>query len=117
MHNQTPQKKHVKISDQKLRKLVEQWDHDQGRAMKSAKKSKLIYQASKRRTTGCQATARNAGLLCRYWSLARLQAKTKSVTRYASINHQVELTEGKQTGNKLEADKERSEGFKNRGNC
>jgi hypothetical protein len=71
-----------------LRKLLETWDADQGRAMKHAET--LLERPKK--PYAWSPTLRNAGLLCRYWRLRRRE-KMRSENyndRYYRLEHQTQ---------------------------
>ena len=57
---------HSKLSDDQLRKRLEKWDRDQGRAMKHAEMS-LKKQRLQKHSWSPQ--LRNLGMVCRYWNL------------------------------------------------
>jgi hypothetical protein len=58
-------KQHSKMPADHLRRSLEKWDRDQGRAMRYAEKS-LTRKSQK---YSWSPTLRNAGLICRYWHL------------------------------------------------
>jgi len=74
-------KNHAHMSEAKLRRTLEKWDIDQGRAMRYAEKS-----LGKRRVQKhyWSPSLRNAGLLCRYWHL-RLYGQQRQRDITASI--------------------------------
>jgi hypothetical protein len=109
-------KRHIKMPDAELRKLLEKWDRDQGRAMKSAENETGSIRLKKHYWSP---TLRNAGLLCRYWNI-RIRAKKNNYDVSESINRlqemviqhdpnyvfplqQVELTEGELESNWIKA--------------
>jgi hypothetical protein len=70
---------HSKLSDEQLRRRLERWDRDQGRAMKSAEKSLRTHAPQKHFWSPI---LRNAGFLCRYWKLRLYSAQHKRDTSH-----------------------------------
>lgn len=59
-------KHHSKLSDHQLRRQLEKWDRDQGRAMRHAERA---LRKCRQQKYYWSPTLRNAGLLVRYWHL------------------------------------------------
>jgi hypothetical protein len=65
-------KRHHKLTDDQVKKLLEKWDRDQGRAMRHAENALGSIRLKKHYWSP---KLRNAGLLCRYWRLRLLSQR------------------------------------------